>query len=91
MIDRLSGKARSSAARQDGNPVSGGGRDHCHNVIRGPRQDHGYRLDLVDTRIGAVQQAGHAVGPDLAVNIPAQFLYEIAAVSFNVFGKHGHV
>ena len=71
--------------------MSCGRRDYRNDIIGRPGNDDGYWLNLVDARVGAVQQTRHPVGTDFAGYVPPQLFYEFPAVSLNVFGKHGHV
>ena len=71
VVDGLTGQARPAAAREDRNSVSARCREDGYDILGRPRDDYGYRLDLVDASVGAVEQTRHAVGAHFAVNVPS--------------------
>ena len=91
MIHGLSRKTRSAAARENGDAMSCGRRHYRNDIIGRLGNDDRYWLNLVDARVGAVQQPRHPVGPNFTGYVPSQLFDEVPAVPLNVFGKHGHV
>ena len=87
----LPGEAGSAAARQNRNVVLVGGRNDCNDIVGRLRHDDGYRLDLIDARVGAVQQASHPVRAHFPVDVALQILDQRAVVIVSHLSKHGCV
>ena len=67
VVDGLTGQASPSAARKNGDIVACCGSEYGDDILGRLWEYDGYRLDLVDARVGAVEQTRHAVGADLTV------------------------
>ena len=77
---RLSGKARATAARQHWQVIAMSGLQHRDHIIRALWQHDTHRLDLVDTRIRAIQHARHLIEAHFARNAASQLLNELSGV-----------
>ncbi len=78
--NRLSGKARATAARQYRQVIAMSSLQHRDHIIGALRQHHTHRLDLIDARIRAIQHARHLVEAHLARYAASQLLNELSGV-----------
>ncbi len=66
--DGLTRLRRPTTPRRNWGAVPGGNLDHLDDVLRGSRQNDAERLDLIDTRVGCVQNSRYSIESHLAVD-----------------------